>query len=127
MNNHHLSILVNLQKWNLQHTFLREVKKDKQFGQKVLHESAKGRVMILKSTIQHYVRKEDKITQKNKMSLSATILKKPANNLYFIEKIKKNCGRNGQRTFLVKGQGFPHRQPIWEPEENIFPNKAIDS
>ena len=61
------------------------------------------------------------------MSLSATILKKPANNLYFIEKIKKNCVRNGQRTFLVKWQGFPHRQPIWEPEENIFPNKAIDS
>lgn len=81
----------------------------------------------IKSTIQHYVRKEDKVTQKNKMSLSATILKKPANNLYFIEKIKKNCVRNGQRTFLVKWQGFPHRQPIWEPEENIFPNKAIDS
>lgn len=53
--------------------------------------------------------------------------KQPANNVYFIKKIKVPRVRNGQMEFLIIWPNFPHSDSTWEPKENIFHEQNIKS
>ena len=53
-------------------------------------------------------------------------IEQPANNVYFIEKIKGHV-KNVKTEFLIKWKNFPHGESTWEPEENVFHKQIIAS